>query len=50
MHTSAEDDNARWDAMYVVLAEALDCPLLTTDRKLASAAGPICPIEVVGAD
>ncbi len=37
-----------WDAMYVALAEALDATLLTTDRRLAAAAGPTCPIEVVG--
>ncbi len=36
-----------WDAMYVALAEALDATLLTTDRQLASAAGPTCSIEVV---
>ncbi|MHB1930599.1 MAG: type II toxin-antitoxin system VapC family toxin [Acidimicrobiales bacterium] len=36
-----------WDAMYVALAEALDCPLLTTDARLAAAPGPICPIEVI---
>jgi len=36
-----------WDAMYVALAEALDATLLTTDRRLASAAGPSCSIEVV---
>jgi predicted nucleic acid-binding protein len=36
-----------WDAMYVALAEALDATLVTTDRRLASAVGPSCPIEVV---
>jgi predicted nucleic acid-binding protein len=36
-----------WDAMYVALAEALDAVLLTTDRRLAGARGPACPIEVV---
>jgi predicted nucleic acid-binding protein len=36
-----------WDAMYVALAEALDATLVTTDRRLASAAGPTCPIELV---
>ena len=38
-----------WDAMYVALAEALDAVLLTTDRRLASAPGPTCEIEAVGA-
>ena len=37
-----------WDAMYVALAEVLDAPLLTMDGRLAGAAGPRCPIEVLG--
>jgi predicted nucleic acid-binding protein len=36
-----------WDAMYVALAEALGATLVTTDRRLASATGPECEIEVV---
>jgi len=36
-----------WDAMYVALAEALDATLVTTDRRLASAAGPTCAIEAI---
>ncbi|MGI8726744.1 MAG: type II toxin-antitoxin system VapC family toxin [Solirubrobacterales bacterium] len=36
-----------WDAMYVGLAEALEVPLLTRDRRLASAPGPSCEIEVI---
>jgi predicted nucleic acid-binding protein len=36
-----------WDAMYVALAEALDAILLTTDRRLAAANGPTCPIEAL---
>ena len=36
-----------WDAMYVALAEALDAVLITTDRRLAAATGPTCPIETV---
>lgn len=36
-----------WDAMYVVLAEALGATLLTTDRRLARADGPRCHIELV---
>jgi predicted nucleic acid-binding protein len=36
-----------WDAMYVALAEALDAVLLTTDRRLAAAAGPACQIDVI---
>lgn len=38
-----------WDAMYVALAEALEAPLLTTDRRLAAARGPTCRIELLGA-
>lgn len=33
-----------YDAWYVALAEALDCPLFTLDRKLARAVGPACEI------
>jgi predicted nucleic acid-binding protein len=36
-----------WDAMYVALAEALGATLVTTDRRLAAATGPTCPIEAV---
>ena len=36
-----------YDAMYVALAEALDCDLLTGDRRLANANGPRCRIRVV---
>ena len=37
-----------WDAMYVALAEALDATLVTTDRRLAGASGPRCPVLAVG--
>lgn len=33
-----------YDAWYVAVAEALACPLLTLDRRLARATGPTCPI------
>jgi predicted nucleic acid-binding protein len=36
-----------YDAIYVALAEALDCPLLTADARLAAATGPRCTITVV---
>ena len=35
-----------YDAWYVALAEALDCPLATLDRKLGRAGGPRCEIVV----
>jgi predicted nucleic acid-binding protein len=38
-----------YDATYVALAEALDCELLTADRRLARAAGPRCAIRVLSA-
>ena len=37
-----------YDAWYVALAEMLDTTLLTTDRRLANAPGPRCPVEIVG--
>lgn len=37
-----------WDAMYVALAEALDAPMLTTDRRLIRAVGPRCDFVVAG--
>ena len=33
-----------YDAWYVALAEALDCPLVTLDRKLSRASGPTCEV------
>ncbi len=35
-----------YDAWYVALAEALDVPLATLDRRLTRAAGPRCRFEV----
>ncbi len=35
-----------YDAWYVALAEALDCPLVTIDRKLSHASVPTCEIIV----
>ncbi|HET7328525.1 MAG TPA: hypothetical protein VFJ14_14710 [Nocardioidaceae bacterium] len=37
-----------WDAMYVVLAEAIDEVLLTTDQRLATATDPTCRVKVLG--
>ncbi len=36
-----------YDAMYVALAEALDAPLLTRDKRLAASAGHHARIELV---
>jgi predicted nucleic acid-binding protein len=36
-----------YDASYVALAEVLDMPLLTRDRRLATAAGAHAAIELV---
>jgi len=36
-----------YDAVYVALAEALDVPLVTADRRLANATGPRCRFEVL---
>ncbi len=36
-----------YDAVYVALAEALDAPLLTRDRRLAAAAGHHVRVELV---
>jgi predicted nucleic acid-binding protein len=41
------DNLTIYDASYVALAEALDVPLLTADRRLATASGPRCQIEVL---
>ena len=35
------------DACYVALAEALDCPLITSDRRLANAPMTTCATEVL---
>lgn len=42
------DNLTVYDAAYVALAEALQAPLLTGDRRLAKATGPRCVIEVFG--
>jgi predicted nucleic acid-binding protein len=36
-----------YDACYLALAEALDAPLLTSDRRLASVPGHAASVEVV---
>lgn len=37
-----------YDAAYVALAEVLDVALLTADRRLESAPGTRCPVELLG--
>ncbi|MCW2947999.1 MAG: VapC toxin family domain ribonuclease [Actinoallomurus sp.] len=37
-----------YDAAYVALAEAYDCPLLTGDARLSGAPGVRCETQVVG--
>ena len=41
------DNLTIYDAAYVALAEALEAPLITGDRRLARSTGPRCVIEVV---
>lgn len=36
-----------YDACYVALAEALEWPLGTADRRLAHATGPRCPVQLL---
>ena len=36
-----------YDACYVALAEALDWPLCTADRRLAHASGPHCTMQLI---
>lgn len=40
------DNISAYDAAYVALAEALDCPLLTRDARLARSRGHSARIEV----
>ena len=42
------DDLSAYDASYVALAEALDCPVLTADARLSHTSGPRCAITLVG--
>jgi predicted nucleic acid-binding protein len=42
------DNLTPYDGAYVALAETLDCPLVTSDERLARASGSSCPVEVLG--
>jgi predicted nucleic acid-binding protein len=44
---SLRDSITAYDAAYVVLAEILDCPLLTCDAKLARSHGHRARIELI---
>jgi predicted nucleic acid-binding protein len=41
------DNLTPYDALYVALAEALECPLYTADKRLSNAPGPRCEIRLV---
>ena len=41
------DNLTAYDAAYVALAEAIDCPLVTADARLSRAAGLRCAVTVV---
>ncbi|MFI5427343.1 type II toxin-antitoxin system VapC family toxin [Aeromicrobium sp. UC242_57] len=43
------DNLTPYDASYVALAEALGCPLVTADARLAAAPGVRCEIVVLSA-
>ena len=44
---SLRQNYTAYDATYVALAEALDAPLITRDRRLANGAGHTARIEVM---
>lgn len=35
-----------YDALYIALAELLECPLITADQRLARLVGIRCAVEV----
>ena len=41
------DNVTAYDAVYVALAESLDCPLVTADQRLAAAPNISCVVEVL---
>lgn len=44
---SLRDDLTAYDATYVALSEALDVPLITSDRRLARSSGHVAEIRLV---
>ncbi|WES64597.1 type II toxin-antitoxin system VapC family toxin [Microbacter sp. GSS18] len=45
---SLRADLTVFDGVYVALAEALDCPLITFDPRIAAAPGIRCSVEIPG--
>jgi len=41
------DNVTAYDATYVALAERLEIPMLTIDRRLSRATGPRCEFELI---
>jgi predicted nucleic acid-binding protein len=41
------DNLSAYDAAYVALAEAIDCPLVTADARLSRAPGLRCSVTVI---
>lgn len=41
------DNVTAYDAVYLALAQALDCPLVTADARLSRAPGVRCAVELV---
>lgn len=41
------DNLTPYDACYVALAEALDCPLVTADARLSRAPSLACEVELI---
>jgi predicted nucleic acid-binding protein len=41
------DNLTAYDAAYVALAEAIDCPLVTVDARISHAPGLRCTVTVV---
>ena len=41
------DNVTPYDSCYLVLAEALGCPLFTADQRLANAPGTLCQFVLV---
>jgi len=40
------DNLSAYDALYVAVAESLDCGLLSADERLARAPGPRCRVQI----